>query len=324
MRSVVPGAAVVTVEAVLNAGSSVAVAATSVQIVERENLAFPVVADVRQIMRASIAPLKSAGRMRVVWALNPPLVSAYWRTPFWIFVPVTQAATAGVAVGRSQNEPAVALLQPAVGSHTLNGRVMTFPVPSASSVLFVKTSGVALPTAVSVAAGIDQVTLPRAPVTGRIEIVPEVAFLRSIPPTDEPATPNIPTETPSVVNPATVFDPCPPPEPMTTERSVSAAADVTQVAQVIVPDDVIVPPPIGDVVAMDVTVPDPAPEMLNVPLTRIFALDPEVVASSTRRPTIQPVGADDCAWQRPFVVEDSMMYQPDAPLPLEASITQAP
>jgi hypothetical protein len=77
-RLAVPAAAVVTVFAVLKAGSSVAVAAMSVQMVERENLAFPVVAVVVQRIVASRPPVvvQSAGRKSVSWALKPPDVSA--------------------------------------------------------------------------------------------------------------------------------------------------------------------------------------------------------------------------------------------------------
>lgn len=67
----------VTVEAVLKLGSSVAEAATSVQAVESENLAFPEVADVLHMILASMLPEKSAGRRIVFCAENPPEVSAY-------------------------------------------------------------------------------------------------------------------------------------------------------------------------------------------------------------------------------------------------------
>ena len=63
-----------------------------------------------------------------------------------------------------------------------------------------------------------------------------------------------------VVSAEIVEDACRPP-PMTTAFEVSAAAEVTQVAQAMVPVVVMVPPVIGEVVAMDETVAD---EVLQV------------------------------------------------------------
>src|SRR5438046_155505 len=65
-------------------------------------------------------------------------------------------------------------------------------------VLLVSVSVVALPTSVSVAAGKDRVTVPSAPVTGERVTVPEVAFLKSTEPTNEPATPRVTFDVPSV------------------------------------------------------------------------------------------------------------------------------
>ena len=80
-RLAVPGAAVVTVEAVLNEGSSVAPAEVSVQVVASDHFALPLVAVVVHRMRASMAPVKSAGTQRVFCALSGPL-SAKSSTPF--------------------------------------------------------------------------------------------------------------------------------------------------------------------------------------------------------------------------------------------------
>jgi hypothetical protein len=60
-----------------------------------------------------------------------------------------------------------------------------------------------------------------------------------------------------VVSAEIVDDACDPP-PIITPLLVKEAALVTHVVQVKVPVVVIVPPPRGAVVAMDVTVPDPA------------------------------------------------------------------
>lgn len=53
-----------------------------------------------------------------------------------------------------------------------------------------------------------------------------------------------------------VWEPCEP-APVISAVLVREAADVTQVAQLIVPVVVIVPPPIGELVAIEVTDPEP-------------------------------------------------------------------
>lgn len=118
-RLATPGTAVVTVEAVENAGSSVSVASTVVQTVLNENLTLPDVDVVCQIIRASTVPVKSSGFRKLFCALNPPLVSAASSLPVCVFVPVTQAATIGVAVGKSQNDAAIVPWQPAAANQTL-------------------------------------------------------------------------------------------------------------------------------------------------------------------------------------------------------------
>ena len=64
---------------------------------------------------------------------------------------------------------------------------------------------------------------------------------------------------PDLVPTATALDP----PPITGKFAVNAAALVVHVVQVIVPVVVMVPPPIGDVVAIEVTVPDPPPPPLG-------------------------------------------------------------
>ena len=76
-----------------------------------------------------------------------------------------------------------------------------------------------------------------------------------------------------------------PPPPVTMLVLTRAAAEVTQVAQAIVPVVVIVPPVIGEVVAMLVTVPVPgAPPSTRLPPESIPATcpvvsDPEIVGT---------------------------------------------
>jgi len=56
-----------------------------------------------------------------------------------------------------------------------------------------------------VAAGTERVTVPSAPVTGCIVIVPLVAFAKTTLPTEVPAAPRLSAEVPSVVIPVTTF-----------------------------------------------------------------------------------------------------------------------
>ena len=116
----VPGAAVVTVDAVLKEASSVSVPLVAVHIVESDHLTFPDVAEVVHTIFTLSVPDQSAGSRNPFCAEKPPEVSAKSNTPFCVLVPVTQAATAGVAVGRSQKDDAVALLQPAAVSQLFN------------------------------------------------------------------------------------------------------------------------------------------------------------------------------------------------------------
>lgn len=71
----------------------------------------------------------------------------------------------------------------------------------------------------SVTAGNVRVTAPKAPVVGDIVIEPEVAFLKSIEPTEVPATPRLSFDVPSVVKPATTLVSTVP-APSTTEFAV--------------------------------------------------------------------------------------------------------
>jgi hypothetical protein len=153
------------------------------------------------------------------------------------------------------------------------------------------------------AAGVAQVPSPRQNVdafalvpllrlvTGRL---PVTSVTRLTAPNDGSPT-ALPCKTVVVVpSDASTVLACPP-LPTIKRFTVSAAALVTQVKQVIVPLVVIVPPPMGEVVAMDVTVPVPGgvAQVLS-PRQKVVAEAPDpLFRFATGRFPVTPPAADE-------------------------------
>lgn len=118
---------------------------------------------------------------------------------------------------------------------------------------------------VPVAAGRLTVTAPKVPVTGVKVMLPLVVFANAIDPTTDPAVPRVGVAVKAGPAPARTCPATPvieiAPAALTATGAVPLRAPplvvVAQVAQAIVPVVVIVPPVMGEVVAMEVTVPDP-------------------------------------------------------------------
>lgn len=108
-QTALPGVERVTVgkaEAVLNAGSSVALPLTAVQEIATLKMTVPVVELLENRILASMEKpeSQSVGSSIVVWAEDP---SANPRTPWLTFVPVIQAGVAAELEGKLQPEYAV-------------------------------------------------------------------------------------------------------------------------------------------------------------------------------------------------------------------------